>query len=141
MPAQSIRSAHPSAGASSQWICSKDEVRIMTNTEHLDLGALAELQEVMEEEFSLLLQTFLKDSVIRIHQIRESLEAGQAEEFGRACHSLKGSCSNVGVPLLASYCLRGERMGRAGDLSQAPEVMKSIEEEFAVVHQLLQEYL
>ena len=116
-------------------------MQIMTNTEHLDLGALAELQEVMEEEFSLLLQTFLQDSVIRINQIREMLEAGQAEEFGRACHSLKGSCSNVGVPLLANYCLQGERMGRAGDLSQAPEIMKSIEEEFTVVHQLLQEYL
>jgi|SRR5690554_1131170 len=112
-----------------------------TNTEHLDLGALAELREVMEEEFALLLRTFLKDSVIRIGQIRETLEKGQVEEFGRACHSLKGSCSNVGAPLLADYCLQGERMGREGDLSQGPALMQAIEDEFALVRELLQEYL
>lgn len=112
-----------------------------TNKEHLDLGALAELRDVMDEEFPLLLQTFLQDSLTRINHIRDVLETGQAEEFGRACHSLKGSCINVGVPLLADYCLQGERQGRAGDLSEAPAILKLIENEFAVVRELLQPYL
>ena len=47
----------------------------MGDKPHLDEEALAELQDVMEDEFEVLIQTYLADSQDRIHSLRQALEA------------------------------------------------------------------
>ena len=108
--------------------------------EHIDLNALAELRDVMEDEFAMLIETFLNDSVNRIAHIREALHAQQADQFGRACHSFKGSCINIGVPRLADLCKQGELMGYEGRLADAPQLVEAIEAEFALVKVLLPQH-
>jgi histidine phosphotransfer protein HptB len=108
--------------------------------QHIDPGALAELREVMEDDFTLLIETFLHDSADRIAQIRDALHADHADSFSRACHNFKGSCINIGVPRLAELCKRGELMGHEGNLSAAPELFMAIESEFGEVKRLLTEH-
>ncbi len=109
--------------------------------EHLDLNAIAELKEVMEEEFGILIETFLMDSVERLNQLKQTLAAGDAEEFGRAAHSFKGSCTNIGATILAEHCLHAERMGKDGSLEGADDLVQKIDLEFAEVDRLLRVYI
>jgi len=108
---------------------------------HIDLNALAELKEVMEDEFSILLETYLNDSLDRIEQLKVALAKGDADGFSRAAHSFKGSSNNLGVTLLAQYCQEAESASKAGDLSQGQAQIDKIENEFEVVAHILQTHL
>ena len=56
----------------------------MTDKPHLDEEALAELQEVMENEFDILINTYLHDSTDRIAHLRAALEKSDADAFAAA---------------------------------------------------------
>ncbi|PID43301.1 MAG: histidine kinase [Gammaproteobacteria bacterium] len=109
--------------------------------EHIDLNAIAELKEVMEEEFGILIETYLQDSVERLRQLKSALEANDPVEFSRAAHSFKGSCTNIGAPVLAEYCLHAEKMGKSGNTREGMATYRKIEAEFREVDGILREYL
>jgi len=113
----------------------------MNDTQHLDDEALAELKEVMDDDFQILITTFLADSRERLGSLREALDAGDAATFAKAAHSFKGSCINIGAPLLGVLCLEAEQLGRSGDLSGAPELIGRIESEFEQVRESLTDYV
>ncbi len=108
---------------------------------HLDQEALAELQEVMEDEFEVLIRTYLVDSSDRIGALRRAIDAADSDAFTRSAHSFKGSCVNIGAPRLGSLCLEAEVAGRDGSLSSAAELMDAIELEFAIIRDLLERNL
>ena len=68
----------------------------MNHTPRLDEEALAELQDVMEDEFGVLIETYLADSRTRISGLKEAVDTGDSERLRKAAHSLKGSCINIG---------------------------------------------
>lgn len=68
----------------------------------LDLEALAELRQVMDDEFEILLTTFLDDAVQRLAAIRAA--RSDTEALRRAAHAFKGSSSNIGAVELAERC-------------------------------------
>lgn len=111
------------------------------DSRHLDHEALTELQEVMEEEFDILISTFLEDSEERIAHLRKALSDHEVETFTKAAHSLKGSCINIGAPELGELCLAAETAGRIGNLEQGGEHLDAIEQEFQQVSQGLKSYL
>ncbi|MDX1589308.1 MAG: Hpt domain-containing protein [Oleiphilaceae bacterium] len=108
---------------------------------HLDHEALKELREVMEEEFDVLISTFLQDSADRIVHLRQALSGQEVDTFTKAAHSLKGSCINIGAPLLGELCLAAEAAGRAGNLQQGQAQVEAIEQEFRHVDEALRAYL
>ncbi|GGC75414.1 Hpt domain-containing protein [Marinobacter halophilus] len=105
----------------------------MTDKTHLDEEALAELQDVMEDEFDVLIQTYLADSRTRLDSLRQTLEAADADAFAKSAHSFKGSCVNIGAPYLGVLCMEAEQLGKAGNLAAAPAIVDAIESEFAEV--------
>lgn len=111
------------------------------NIEHLDFSALAELKEVMEEEFEVLLETFLHDSAERVIQIKDAAKARDAEAVSRAAHSFKGSCTNIGVPVLAKLCMEAELKGKKGQLDNIDELVIAIEQAFVEVSKQLNEQM
>lgn len=113
----------------------------MNEHAHLDDEALAELREVMDDDFSILLTTFIDDSGERVSALKNLFGAADAEAFSKAAHSFKGSCINIGAPRLGDLCLEAEQMGRSGDLSGAEDLLARIEQEFETVKTLLQPYL
>ncbi|AYC32532.1 Hpt domain-containing protein [Pseudomonas cavernae] len=100
---------------------------------HLDNAVLLALQDVMEDEYPLLLDTFLADSEERVRSLNAALQGRDAQALRLAVHSFKGSCSNMGAPLLAALCKQLEEIGRREQLAEAPAVLEQIEREFAIV--------
>lgn len=104
---------------------------------HLDQNVLASLLDVMGEEYPVLLDTFVLDSDERLRCINEALASSDAQALRLAAHSFKGSCSNMGAPLLAGLCKELEEEARRERLDTAPELVDQIEREFAIVRILL----
>jgi len=100
---------------------------------HLDSAVLAALQDVMEDEYPVLLDTFLVDSEERLLLLRQAQQQADAQNLRLAAHSFKGSCSNMGASLLAGLCKQLEEAGRREQLDLAPDLIEQIEREFAIV--------
>ncbi len=113
----------------------------MNALSHLDHGALKDLKEIMDDDFSLLIETFISDSLLRIGAISQAIEAGDAEQVRTAAHSFKGSSSNICALLLTDLCEDLENMGRENDLSLAKSTYARIREEFEIVKQALEEMI
>ncbi len=109
----------------------------MNEQQHIDHDALAELRDVMEEEFVILVNTFIQDSDDRLRQLRESAEAADPEDVRKVAHSFKGSCINIGAPELADRCREAEQRGRDEDLSDIDACISGIENELETVREEL----
>lgn len=107
-------------------------------TEHLDGAVLAVLQDVMEDEYPLLLQTFLSDSQARLSDLERALEARDGEAVRQAAHTFKGSCSNMGAQLMADLCKQLEVQGKAGNLEVVPGLIEQLRREFGIVRFLIE---
>lgn len=100
---------------------------------HLDRDVLNALQEVMEGEYSMLLDTFLADSEERLHVLRKSDDALQ---LMHAAHSFKGSSSNMGAIRLAQLCNELEQRARHESREGMEQLIGEINGEFAFVRPL-----
>ena len=58
----------------------------------------------MEDEYPILLDTFVADSEERLRLLHQARAEGDAQGLRLAAHSFKGSCSNMGAVLLAGLC-------------------------------------
>ncbi|TLX55492.1 Hpt domain-containing protein [Stutzerimonas nosocomialis] len=103
---------------------------------HLDSAVLATLQDVMEAEYPVLLETFLNDSQERLRSLHLACEAKDAEALRRAAHSFKGSCSNLGAAALSDLLRRLEAQAGKGLLGDAATLIEEAEHEFATVRAL-----
>lgn len=106
-------------------------------SQHLDLEALTQLKAIMGNEFSMLIETFANDSVVRIECIRDAVSGGNPDEIRRAAHSFKGSASNMGAPQLTELCRTLEDKGHSGDTQGCDELVGRIEDEFRAVAEQL----
>ncbi|AZT84427.1 Hpt domain-containing protein [Marinobacter sp. NP-4(2019)] len=113
----------------------------MNDKPHLDEEALAELKDVMEDEFEVLIHTYIGDSVDRLASIRDALEEGNADALVKAAHSFKGSSINIGAPRLGVLCLEVENAGREGRLAEAGSFVEEIDSEFRHVRSMLERIL
>lgn len=79
------------------------------------------------------LQLFLQDVPRRIAKLRAACAAGDAVEVYKAAHSLKGSAGNIGAQTLFALCRQLDDKGRAGDLTDAAQLVDTLDREFARV--------
>ena len=100
---------------------------------HLDRDVLSALQEVMEGEYSTLLDTFIADSEERLRVLRK---ADDAVQLMNAAHSFKGSSSNMGATRLAELCNELEQRAKDQQLSGIEKLVGEIDGEFAIVRPL-----
>jgi len=115
------------------------DVKVMTQS--IDNDNLEMLKEVMEDEFDLLLQTYIDDCQSRIPQMKEQLAAAETDELRRNAHSLKGSSSNIGALPLADLARQLEDLANSGGLDGAAELVDQILVEFKAVHEALNAFL
>jgi histidine phosphotransfer protein HptB len=103
----------------------------MSNLPHLDSNVLVTLIDVMEDEYPVLLETFIADSDERAQML--SAVRDEPDTLRRAAHSFKGSCSNMGAPLLADLCRQLEDACREVRMAEASLLVEQIQREYAVV--------
>ncbi|WP_166364250.1 Hpt domain-containing protein [Pseudomonas akapageensis] len=87
----------------------------------------------MEDQYPLLLDTFLDDSQKLLSRLHE---ARTAQALGEAAHTLKGSSSNMGALELADLCRQLEERAQQIPLSGLEELVDRIEQEFMTVRRL-----
>lgn len=104
---------------------------------HLDRAVLVTLQDIMEDEYPVLLDTFIADSDERLRLLQGAEQTQDAQAMRHAAHSFKGSCSNMGAKALAESCRELEELARRGDLAGSAELIERVEREFAIVRILL----
>ena len=100
---------------------------------HVDGQVLATLREVMEDEFALLLDTFLTDSDERLRLLRQAEVVGDAVAMRMAAHSFKGSCSNMGAHDLAELCRQLEARATQAPAHGIEDLITQIECEYLKV--------
>jgi histidine phosphotransfer protein HptB len=100
---------------------------------HLDNTVLETLRDVMGDEYSLLVETFLLDSEERLRLLLAASHNVDAQAMRLAAHSFKGSCSNMGALLLASRCKELEELARRERLEASAELLEHVQREFAIV--------
>lgn len=108
---------------------------------HLDVSALKELKEVMDDDFQLLIETYIEDTDARVNTLATCIDQQDAEEIKKIAHSIKGSSSNLFAQNLASLCQKIEDMGRVGSFEGVQEMMVQVKTEYASVREELQNLL
>ncbi len=87
----------------------------------LDRQALAELQDLLEEDFVGLLEEFIDSSEQGAADLVEHIELLNYDALRRGAHSLKGSALNIGAPNL------GARWSALEDAAVENATMKQLE--------------
>jgi HPt (histidine-containing phosphotransfer) domain-containing protein len=107
----------------------------------IDRGVLDDLLNAVggDGEFlAELLETYFSDTPQLFTTMHTAITEGDAEAFRRAAHSLKSNSANFGALDLSQKAKVLEDMGKAGDLSQAGEVLPDVEKEYAKVKSALE---
>ena len=99
----------------------------------LDPNAIAELRDLMGDEFAALIDTFRSDSRGQVDAIDDAAGRNDAESVRRQAHGLKGASINLGAVDLAELCGRIEEVGRAGNCALALKMLVPLHTEFAAV--------
>ena len=109
----------------------------MDKTAHIDTDALAMLEEIMEDEFSELIQVFIVDSDPRIPAMQSALDEQNALLLKEIAHSFKGASSNLSALPLAEICFKIEENARAANLEGIPSLIAEAETEYQSVKTIL----
>lgn len=106
-------------------------------TAHINMEQLAELKEVLEDEFLVLINTYLQDATLRQQMISNAVKSEDYEAARLAAHSLKGASANLGASMLANICEQLEHDCRAGRFQDCRVLSQKIQDEFVIVkHEL-----
>lgn len=70
---------------------------------------------------------FLADYPKSMNELRQAAEAGDARRVERTAHGLKGSVSNFGARPAVEAAMELETMGRAQELAEVEQVLRTLE--------------
>lgn len=98
-----------------------------TDLPDLDPGVQNALRELMQDDYRLLVETFMNDALRRLTDMREALLAGRWDAFRQSAHSFRGSCGNMGALALEQTCSVAERAGLEGDAAAAEDALAELE--------------
>ena len=108
----------------------------------IDPTTFDDLKAAMGEDFiPELVSTYLEETKALIQKLHEALSANQVEDFRRAAHSIKSSSASLGALEFSALAKELEFIGKAGDLSQAGDLLARLEEIWPKVKTALQEFL
>ena len=83
---------------------------------YLDEGLLDELRDILDEEFPVLVATYVQDSAVRVQDMQAAQAQGDMDALRKSTHSLKGASANLGLELLTDLCRALEEAVMAGNL-------------------------
>lgn len=104
-------------------------------TESINTEMINDLKELMEDDFSILIETFVSDADSRLQSLEAALAAKDNEQVRELAHAFKGSSANLGAAKLSEICFTMENLGRDCQLEQANSVLHEIEAEYKTVRE------
>ena len=106
----------------------------------LEQEIVAELRDLMAEEFSSLVDLYIDDSSKRLQALQIAVVENQAQQVNELAHSFKGASSNVGAHRLANLLQQVEHAARHHEVPSIAALMPAIATEFADVSKALRSY-
>ena len=85
----------------------------------INQDTLSFLKEIMEDEFSTLIETYREDAPRLLDDIKQAARDANMEVLVRAAHTLKSSSSNLGATALAGKAEEIEALGKENKLADA----------------------
>jgi CheY-like chemotaxis protein/HPt (histidine-containing phosphotransfer) domain-containing protein len=73
---------------------------------------------------------FIDDVPIRLEELRQAVERGEAQKVEETAHMLKGGSGYMGAGRMVEICAGIQGLGASGELSRAPELLDELEAEF-----------
>jgi signal transduction histidine kinase/CheY-like chemotaxis protein/HPt (histidine-containing phosphotransfer) domain-containing protein len=113
---------------------------VVAAVEAIEPGALARLQALIGGQplyLQELIDTFLADAPQLLADLRDGAATGDVQRVRIAAHTLKSNAADFGATRLRDFNKALEGLTQAGDLTQAPPLIRAIEEEFARVQSAL----
>lgn len=94
------------------------------------LSRLRELEDELGADVAIeLIELFLEDAPSQLEAMARALEGGDTETLKRAAHSLKGSCSNLGLEALSRSAAALEQHTGAQGCEGAEPLLASVKTE------------
>ena len=105
----------------------------------IDEATFEELKQISGSEFiNELIDTFLEDAPKIIEEMKSALNAGNADAFRRAAHSLKSNAATFGASQLAALAKELETLGKENKLHETGDTLGALKEAYASVRQELE---
>ena len=90
----------------------------------LDNEIVNELREIMEDEFSELLHTFLGDLPLQLDRLQVAMAQSDADAIKTIAHTLKPTCAYLGALRLTELFRRLEQAGREKTLDGVADLLE-----------------
>lgn len=95
----------------------------MTTDAALDFKGVMQRLENDEELFREIVAIFDSTRDASVKAISDALAKNDAEAMGKAAHTIKGALGNIGANRAQAVAFQLESMGKATDLSKAPQLL------------------
>jgi two-component system, sensor histidine kinase and response regulator len=86
-----------------------------------------------ETIFRTVIEQYLKSIPKQMASLRQAVTQSNGQALTQTAHSLKGELGYLGIPLLSDQLRELEAMGRAGDLTLAPQTLAQLETTISAV--------
>lgn len=96
----------------------------------LDAEVVSELQDIMGQDFQMLVESFQRDGEQRLAALDQAFAEGDADTLRSQAHSFKGSSSNLGATHVAGLCMELEGLASSGELVSAQPLIHSLKQHF-----------
>ncbi len=106
----------------------------------IDNAVLDELQSIMEDEFTEVLQIFLDESVTLMSEIHAAFEE-ETDNLTRTVHTLKSCSKNVGAMRLGGLAEKMEAFLVNKDVESAKASLDELQELFTQSHVLMKKFM
>ncbi len=108
----------------------------------IDYNALGELEEILEDEFVELIETYISDTQAKILLLIQGVTEQNSDSVRKVAHSVKGASVNLGVQQLGHICHIIEEAASQGDLDQAVQSLDEVQAEAeSVINELSAKFL
>ena len=112
------------------------------DTPALDLSVLESRRGPQRDEepdkLARIVGLFIEDVPLRLDELRQALERGEAQKVEETAHMLKGGSGYMGAVQMAQICAGIQGLGASGELSRAPQLLDDLEAEFKRIRPALE---
>jgi histidine phosphotransfer protein HptB len=106
----------------------------------IDSQTYEQLEAEMGADFmSELVDTYLKDTIRLMVELRQALSDQDAERFRRAAHTIKATSSTFGAVQLGASARELEMLGKENKLAEAAARMEPLAEQFECVRKAFED--
>ena len=95
---------------------------------HIDDAQWQEMQDLLEDDFTTLINQFILDAKQKVKQIRTAHTQGDNTTGLQVAHSLKGASINLGAQTLSQHCHTMQEICYACMIADAHNVLSDIEQ-------------